>query len=91
VPILNLSHPDVSFVLDFCLDFNNNACCQILRRVNDITYEDYLALREQLDDLRATRRPDPAYAEYLRNPSSARPYSEIRADLVAEGLLDEAV
>ena len=52
-----------------------------------IDYEYYLALQEELDELRAIRRADRAYAEYLRDPSSARPYSEIRAQLVAEGVL----
>ena len=56
-----------------------------------IDYEDWLAIQEELDELRAVRRADVAYEEYLRDPSSARPYAEIRAELVAEGLLDEDV
>lgn len=56
-----------------------------------IDYEDWLALEEALDDLYTARRADAAFEEYLRNPSSARPYAEIRAELVAEGLLDETL
>ena len=55
-----------------------------------IDYEDFLALREELDDLRAARRADAIFEEYLRDPSSARPWDDIRSDLVAEGRLDAA-
>ena len=53
-----------------------------------IDYEDFLALREELDDLRAARRADAIFEEYLRDPSSARPWDDIRSELVAEGRLD---
>jgi prevent-host-death family protein len=56
-----------------------------------IDYADWLALQDELDDLRAARQADAVLDEYLRDPSTARPYSEIRAELVAEGLLDEEV
>ena len=46
-------------------------------------------LQEALDDLYTARRADAAFAEYLRDPSSARSYLELRAELVAEGLLDD--
>ncbi len=55
-----------------------------------IDYEDFLALQEELDDLRAVKRADAVYEEYLRDPSSARPWDEIRAQLIAEGKLDAA-
>ena len=54
-----------------------------------IDYADWLALEEALDDLYTARRADAAFAEYLRDPSSARSYLELRAELVAEGLLDD--
>jgi prevent-host-death family protein len=50
---------------------------------------DFEELQEELDDLRAARRAEAAYAEWRRDPSVARPYSEVRAELVEEGLLDE--
>ena len=53
-----------------------------------IDYEDFLALREELDDLRAARRADAIFEEYLRDPSSARPWDDIRSELVVEGRLD---
>lgn len=56
-----------------------------------IDYEDWLALQDELDDLRSARRADAVLDEYLRDPSTALPYSEIRAELVAEGLLDEEI
>lgn len=52
-----------------------------------IAYEDFLALQDELDDLRAARRATAIYAEWKQDPSSARPYTEFRAELVAEGVL----
>ena len=43
-----------------------------------ISYEDYLALEEQLDDLRATRRAAMAYERWKENPSDVEPYSKFR-------------
>jgi prevent-host-death family protein len=53
-----------------------------------IDYDDFLALQEELDDLRAARRADAAYEEYRRDPSSVQPWDEIRTRLIAEGKLD---
>ena len=53
-----------------------------------IDYEAFLALQEELDDLRAAKRADAIFEEYLRDPSSARPWDGIRSGLVAEGRLD---
>ena len=53
-----------------------------------IDYEAFLSLQEELDDLRAVRRADAIFEEYLRDPSSARPWDDIRSELVAEGQLD---
>ena len=54
-----------------------------------IDYDDWVALQEELDDLRAARRANAVYQEYLRDPSTARPWADIRAELIAEGLLDD--
>jgi prevent-host-death family protein len=54
-----------------------------------IPAEDYEALLDELDDLRAGRRAMEAYEEWKRDPSTARPYEDIRAELVRDGLLDE--
>lgn len=54
-----------------------------------IPVEDYEQLQEELDDLRAARRAAAAYEEYKRDLSTARPYEEIREELVKDGLLDE--
>lgn len=54
-----------------------------------IDYEDWVALQDELDDLRSARRANEVYQEYLRDPSTARPWADIRAELVAEGLLDD--
>jgi prevent-host-death family protein len=54
-----------------------------------ISYQDYEALLEELEDLRDGRYAVAAYEEWLRDPSTARPYEEIRDELIAEGLLDE--
>ena len=52
-----------------------------------IDYEDYLALQEELDDLRAARRAMIAVEEWEKDPSTAKPLSEFKAELIAEGLL----
>lgn len=50
-----------------------------------IPYEDYVALEEALDDLRAARR---VAAAHQAAEKSGRSYDEIRADLESKGLLD---
>ncbi len=54
-----------------------------------IPYEDYEALQDELDDLRAGRRAKAILDALEQDPSRARPYSEVRAEWVTEGLLDE--
>jgi prevent-host-death family protein len=54
-----------------------------------IPYSDYEALLEDLEDLRAERQAVEAYEEWQRDPSTARPFEEFEAELIAEGLLDE--
>lgn len=53
-----------------------------------IDYEDFLALQEELDDLRAARRADAAFERYLHDPSTATPWDKVRDELIAEGKLD---
>jgi prevent-host-death family protein len=53
-----------------------------------IDYEDYQAIREELEDLRAGQRAQIEFDEWLRDPSTARPFAEFEAELIAEGLLD---
>lgn len=53
-----------------------------------IDYEDYEALRETLDDLRAGRRAQAELEEWLADPATARPYATFHAELVEEGMLD---
>ncbi len=54
-----------------------------------ISIEDYRELQEELDDLRAVRRANVLYEEWKKDPSVARPWEEIEAELIAEGKLDE--
>lgn len=53
-----------------------------------IPYEDFLALQEELDDLRAARRAQAALEEWERDPSTARDWEEIKAEMIRDGLLD---
>jgi PHD/YefM family antitoxin component YafN of YafNO toxin-antitoxin module len=53
-----------------------------------IAYDDFAALEDELDDLRAARRAGAAYEEWKKEPGRAVPYETFRAELVAEGLLD---
>jgi PHD/YefM family antitoxin component YafN of YafNO toxin-antitoxin module len=54
-----------------------------------IPYEDYAALQEELDDLRAGRQAAAIYEQWKRDRSIARPYAEFRAGLVEKGVLHE--
>jgi antitoxin (DNA-binding transcriptional repressor) of toxin-antitoxin stability system len=49
-----------------------------------IPYQDYLALQDELDDLRAGRRAQTAYEAWQRNPRTGRPWAEVRAELAPE-------
>ncbi len=53
-----------------------------------IPFADYQAVLAELDDLRATRGAAVAYEAWKQDPSLGRPWDEIEAELVDEGLLD---
>jgi len=53
-----------------------------------ISFDDYLAVREQLEDLHDVRLAEAALEEYRRDPSTAIPWEEAKAKLRAEGLID---
>ena len=53
-----------------------------------IAYDDFVAVQDELDDLRAARRAGEAYEEWKQDPGQAVPYEAFRAGLVADGLLD---
>lgn len=53
-----------------------------------VKYEDFLALQDELDDLRAAQRADAAFEECLRNPARVRAWDDVRAELAARGKLD---
>jgi prevent-host-death family protein len=53
-----------------------------------ISYADFMALREQLEDLEDIRIAEAALEEYRRDPSTAIPWETVKAELRAEGLLD---
>jgi PHD/YefM family antitoxin component YafN of YafNO toxin-antitoxin module len=54
-----------------------------------IAYDDYIAMQDELDELRAARRAAAIYEEWTRDRSIARPYTEFRAGLIAEGILHD--
>ena len=53
-----------------------------------IAYDDFVALQDELDDLRATRRAAQAYEAWKNDPNRGRPWEEVEAELVAEEFLD---
>ena len=53
-----------------------------------VPYADFLALQDELDDLRAARRAQAAYDAWKENPNLGRPWEEIKAEWVQDGLLD---
>ena len=54
-----------------------------------IDYVDYLAIVEALEDARLARRADAVMEDLEAGRTTARPWEEIRAEWIAEGLLDE--
>lgn len=50
-----------------------------------IPYADYVELVDALDDLRSVRRARAALEEWRRDPTTARPWEEVEAELRAEG------
>ena len=53
-----------------------------------IDYEDYEALKEELEELRAGRRAQIELDEWRKDPSTATPWEEFKAELAAKGVLD---
>ena len=56
-----------------------------------IPYEDYIALREQLQDLRDAREADAIMEAIKADPSRVRPFREVVAEMVAAGELDPSI
>jgi prevent-host-death family protein len=54
-----------------------------------ISYQDFAAIEEIMEDLRDAREVEAALEEWRRDPTTARPWEEIKAEFIAEGLLDE--
>ena len=54
-----------------------------------IPYQDYLAIEETLDELRAARRATELYEAAQQDAALGRSYAKIRAELKDKGLLDE--
>ena len=54
-----------------------------------IPIADYDALRAVLEELRAARRAQVALDAWREEPDRGRPYDEVRAELLAEGFLNE--
>lgn len=56
-----------------------------------IPYEDYIALQEQLQDLRDGREADAIMAAIKADPSRARPFREVVAEMIAANEIDSSV
>jgi len=54
-----------------------------------ISYKDYQAMEEILEELRAVRHAEKAYEAWKKDPSRGKPYEEFREELLKEDLLDE--
>lgn len=54
-----------------------------------IAMADYEAIIDELDDWRAGRRAQATLEALRAEPSRGRPYSAVRADLIAGGMLDD--
>lgn len=54
-----------------------------------IRYEDYLAIQDELEDARLARRAAAVLADLDAGKTDARPWSEIRAEWIAEGVASD--
>ncbi len=53
-----------------------------------IPFEDYEALQDELDDLRSGRRAQAAVDAWEKDHSLGRPWEEVKAEMIHDGLLD---
>ena len=53
-----------------------------------INYADWLALQEELEDLRAAQRAAAIVEAYQHDPSRLKPWAEFEQELIADGLLE---
>lgn len=54
-----------------------------------IPFEDYAALQEELEELRAGRRAQAAYEEWAQDPTSGEDWESVKAALRSEGRLTD--
>jgi prevent-host-death family protein len=54
-----------------------------------IPYQDFLELADVLQEMREVREAQQVYDAWQNDPTSARPWNDVEADLIADGLLDE--
>ena len=54
-----------------------------------IPYADYEELSEYLEELRDVRFATAALERHRKDPSTARPYEEFRAEMIEEGIWDD--
>ncbi len=82
---LDVSAPtEMALHQDIVIHINNEPVAVL------IPYRDYQKLQQKeiLIDIRDGYEARQVFQEWLEDPSTARPYDEFRAELVAEGLLD---
>lgn len=53
-----------------------------------ISYEHYKLIQTLLEEIRSVQRADKALTAWQSAPDRARPYAELRQELIEEGLLD---
>jgi PHD/YefM family antitoxin component YafN of YafNO toxin-antitoxin module len=53
-----------------------------------IRYDIFLALQEEIEELKAAERARLSVEEWRRDPSTARSWEEVKAELTAEGVLN---
>jgi prevent-host-death family protein len=78
----------------FMMDTVSRGDAVVIERYNTPTaaligYDDFLALQEELEDLRDLRQAKAAYAEWEQDPSTAIPWEEAKAQLIGDGVIDE--
>lgn len=54
----------------------------------EIDYALYLQLQEAIDEWQSAQRAAANYEAWKKDPSRGRPWEEVKAELIAEGLFD---
>ena len=94
MPTLTMQSEEARLAWRTILDTASSGGDVVIKRHNKPTavligYGDYLAILEELEEQRELRMAQAIYEEWKRDPSTAIPWEEAKAQLVEDGVIDE--